>query len=398
MSPALTHRSRDLQRLRDEGYDISLVAGMLVVRGIPFVRSDRSIGEGMLVIPLTMAGDQTAQPAAHLAYWGPETPHDYDGKVLRAVAPSPYYGDLGLGLGIKLSHQLCNRPTRREFHDYHEFVTSHAALISMHAKHLDPRVSARSNRSVVAVESGESPFHYMDTATARAGLGALTRKFPRSVGIVGLGGTGSYVLDLVAKTPVGMIHLFDDDTFLQHNAFRAPGAPALQELEARRAKVDHFASIYSKMHTGIIPHRTKLDPTNMALLETVEFVFLCIDDGSAKRPIIEQLEKAGKSFVDVGIGLELGPTGLIGTARVTTSTPRMRDHVRDMGRIPFASGGEPDIYDSNIQVADLNALNAALAVLRWKRLIGFYADGEGEHHMTYDVDGNHMNNVDRVRT
>jgi hypothetical protein len=31
-------------------------------------------------------------------------------------------------------------------------------------------------------------------------------------------------LDFVAKTPVEEIHLFDSDVFLQHNAFRAPGA------------------------------------------------------------------------------------------------------------------------------------------------------------------------------
>ena len=34
--------------------------------------------------------------------------------------------------------------------------------------------------------------------------------------------------------------------------------------------------------------------------------------------------------------------------------------------------GEDD-YSSNIQVADLNALNAILAIIRWKRYLGFYA-------------------------
>ena len=53
---------------------------------------------------------------------------------------------------------------------------------------------------------------------------------------MGLGGTGSYVLDLVAKTPVWEIHLFDGDAFLQHNAFRSPGAPSLDELEAQPPK------------------------------------------------------------------------------------------------------------------------------------------------------------------
>jgi hypothetical protein len=34
------------------------------------------------------------------------------------------------------------------------------------------------------------------------------------------------------------------------------------------------------------------------------------------------------------------------------------------------------------------ALNAALAVVKWKKLFGFYADNEGEHFSTYTVDGN----------
>ena len=68
------------------------------------------------------------------------------------------------------------------------------------------------------------------------------------VAIVGLGGTGSYVLDFVAKTPVQEIHLFDGDEFLTHNAFRAPGAASLEALRRKPKKVDYLAAIYSNMH------------------------------------------------------------------------------------------------------------------------------------------------------
>ena len=61
-----------------------------------------------------------------------------------------------------------------------------------------------------------------------------------AVAIAGPGGTGSYVLDLVAKTPVRDIHLFDGDSFMSHNAFRAPGAASLEELRALPKKVDYF--------------------------------------------------------------------------------------------------------------------------------------------------------------
>lgn len=47
--------------------------------------------------------------------------------------------------------------------------------------------------------------------------------------------------------------IFDSDVFLQHNAFRAPGAPSIDELRAAIPKVQYFASIYSRMHKGIVP-------------------------------------------------------------------------------------------------------------------------------------------------
>ena len=62
------------------------------------------------------------------------------------------------------------------------------------------------------------------------------------------------------------------------------------------------------------------------------------------------------------MGLELSNGRLGGILRVTTSTPEMRAHVH-AGRISFAGDGGEDVYSSNIQVVDLNALNAVMAVM-----------------------------------
>lgn len=333
MSPAPTSRSPDLDRLRDEGYDLSLVAGLLIVRGIPFVDAHRNVSEGMLAVPLEMAGDRTAPPRQHGVFWGGGLPCDHLGTPLHLVVARPDGREL-VG-GIVVTHQLCNMPRGREFMDHHEMVVTYVALIASHAMRLDPSATARGRRTVVPIEDPRSPFRYMDTASARAGTAILGARFPDSVAIVGLGGTGGYVLDLVAKTPVRTIHLFDEDAFLQHNAFRAPGAPSLEDLEARRSKVDHFAAVYSRMHTGIVPHGARLDRRNVALLDGIAFAFLCLDDGPAKRPIAERLERNGSSYIDVGMGLEMGADGIFGTLRVTTSTPAMRAHVREKSRIPF---------------------------------------------------------------
>jgi tRNA A37 threonylcarbamoyladenosine dehydratase len=135
------------------------------------------------------------------------------------------------------------------------------------------------------------------TTWTRRRAAQTSHSFPRKlaigkVAIIGLGGTGAYVLDLVAKTPVGQIHLFDKDWFFSHNAFRGPGAPSLEELRAKPLKVEYFKAIYSKMHRGIVAHPVHITGENVELLRGMDFVFLCIDDGMAKRFIIRELEDA----------------------------------------------------------------------------------------------------------
>jgi tRNA A37 threonylcarbamoyladenosine dehydratase len=114
--------------------------------------------------------------------------------------------------------------------------------------------------------------------------------------LIGLGGTGAYILDKVAKTPVPEIRLFDGDEFLNHNAFRAPGAPSLDQLREAPMKVDYFKAIYSRMHRGIKAHPVKLGRDNVHLLDGVTFAFIAMDDGPDKLAIIEKLEAIGASF------------------------------------------------------------------------------------------------------
>lgn len=97
-----------------------------------------------------------------------------------------------------------------------------------------------------------------------------------------------------------------------------------------------------------------------------------------------------------GAGVYLVKESLAGILRVTTSTAEQREHVRGKNRISFAEGDGNNEYARNIQIADLNALNAALAVIKWKKLRGFYVDLEKEYHSTYTIDGNKLINDDQA--
>lgn len=394
MSVRRPNRSPDLQRLVDDGYDVAIVEGFLIVRDVPYVDRHRQVRRGRLVSTLDLAGDRTVAPRNHQVWFAGALPCDSRGRPLINMVHAERRCDLGAGLVV--DHWLCSKPFGREFTDYHEKMVTFVNQISGHTAALDPSATARTGR-IVAAGGAESPFHYVDTATARNGTGRLSDRIAgQAIGIVGLGGTGGYVLDFLSKTPVARIHLFDDDLFLQHNAFRAPGAAPLSALADRRPKVDHFDRIYSALHRGIVPHRVRMSAATVSLMDGLDFIFLCLDDPTIKQPLIERLEDQGTSFIDVGMGLQAGEAGLTGLLRVTTSTPAMRDHVWERSRIPLAKDDRADPYATNIQVAELNALNAALAVVRWKRLCGFYADTEAEHFSTYAVDGNHMTNDDRA--
>ncbi|HQZ68262.1 MAG TPA: ThiF family adenylyltransferase, partial [Planctomycetaceae bacterium] len=296
------------------------------------------------------------------------------------------------GNGVTARHTFSSKPQAGSYPDYYEKMKTYANILSGPAAVLQPGASAKVFRAPEDEE--DSIFNYTETASDRVGIGALTELLATErIGIFGLGGTGSYVLDFVAKTPAREIRLFDGDEFLQHNAFRAPGAPSIEQLREAPPKVEYLKGIYSRMHRGIVAHSLVIDAENLHLIDGITFAFLCMDAGEQKHLIVKKLESLGVPFVDVGMGLELVDGSLGGILRVTASTPSKRDHVHH-GRISFASGGPADIYASNIQVADLNAMNAVLAVIKWKKIRGFYRDLEQEHHCTYTTDGNMLLNSD----
>ena len=90
------------------------------------------------------------------------------------------------------------------YSDYHAKMTKYVAILEGPARAIDPAATARTFPVIEPEEAVlDTVFNYIDTASSRAEIDLITRKLmiPK-VAIVGLGGTGGYVLDLVAKTPV----------------------------------------------------------------------------------------------------------------------------------------------------------------------------------------------------
>lgn len=241
----------------------------------------------------------------------------------------------------------------------------------------------------------KSVFVYEDTASTIAGISEITDRLSGgAIAIIGLGGTGGEVADLICKTPCTKIKLIDGDIVEQHTAWRSPGAMSLSDITAAQFKVDYYAEVYGRMHRGIEAHQVHVGPGNLSLLDDVDFVFVCVDSVATRAFLIPELESRDLAFIDCGLGLRLVDEKVMGQVRVTTSTPAMRSHVHDNARIPVSGDDDDDLYRSNIQIGDLNRLAAVMAVIQYKQLRGFYADSGTEYHSVYTVDSNLIINAD----
>lgn len=386
MSQKLVDRNPDLRRLRDEGYSVEVIHGYLVVSDIPYVGTCRMVKRGSLVSELTLAGDRTQPPSTHVMRFCGDFPCASDGQPIEAIRNQSQREQLAPGLFV--DHAFSSKPKNAGYKDYYDKVKTYADILVGPAQAVEPGVSPLFVRAMVDPEA-DAVFQYIDTASSRSGIGMLSQKLAASqIAIVGLGGTGSYLLDLLAKVPIKKILLFDGDRFFQHNAFRSPGAPSGADLEKGIFKVEYFQQIYSRMHRGIVAHPKFVDRAELPLLQTMDFVFICMDSGPAKRMLIQALQAAGRPFIDVGMGIEQGDDALTGIARVTTSTADRHDHVARC--VSFADNDAHNLYARNIQIADMNALNAALAVIQWKKQCGFYFDPNPSVNLTYLVGPNKL--------
>jgi molybdopterin/thiamine biosynthesis adenylyltransferase len=372
-----------IARLYADGYDLVLRTGHLIVRRVAYLTATGPQEDGKLVLPVDDRGGVHVDAIGdHTIWFAGDEPRDERGTVLGSPSPRD------IGDGETVSYQLSYKPPGGTYPGLYEKVRHYVRILRDAARSVDPNATSTPGAAFQVVEDG-LPLVYRDTNTTRAGLTALNNRFRgHTVAIIGVGGTGSYILDQIAKTWVDRIILVDGDEFENHNAFRAPGAPALETLKARRNKAEYFAEEYSRMHSGIEAHPRHLTDGNLHLLTDATFVFLAAADANERPRIMTWLREHHIPFIDVGLGVSLAETGLTGLVKLTTYLPG-NDVVLPVS--PAVQPGEDD-YSSNVQIADLNALNALLAVIQWKRWLGIYATHSPATEIIYKLYLNELRN------
>ena len=137
MSQRPINRSADLKRLRDEGYDLEIRSGCLLVKDVPYVNSNKEVKRGILVIKLVLAGDQTGRPDTHVAYFSGDHPCNEDGSEIAKIKHGSNAHSLAEGVAVNHSFSAKPKPADA-YPDYYAQVTTYVAILSGPAQRIAP--------------------------------------------------------------------------------------------------------------------------------------------------------------------------------------------------------------------------------------------------------------------
>jgi len=354
---------RDLDEL---GYHVDFVGGYLVIYGLPYLDKDKVLKHADWISPVDLnAAGVIDPPTNHQAWWNGEKPHNQAGEPLKlGFADNRIEIAVGFVARYAFSLKLHDEDGRnRTYSSFEEKVQTYLEKITAPAIAIFPDATALAGIRIKAEAQG-SPLRFPDTSSARYHLNDVSSLLRgKKIAIIGLGGTGGYILDFTARTHLERIALFDDDKVHVHTIFRIPGfIPGGIGM----AKVDALAKQYSQWTSAIEPVNERISEANIERLRAFDFVFVSVDDGPARRFIVDWLSSAGVPFVDCGMGLNRSVVGLNGTVRITGVDRAAFERNVSTPYLPTGDAKE-DEYRRQAQIAELNALNAALAVIRFKQ-------------------------------
>lgn len=386
MLNTLALHNEDINRLIDKGYAVSIDSNYLVVRDIPYLDESKNLLIGAIVSKIVFIDEVRIQQEDHQIFFCGSHPCYLDGSHILNMGGGP----TTLALKAKdlvVQRSFSNKPPQG-FTNFFEKIESYVTIISGPAINLH---GANPLTFRTVEETSDSVFKIRDTLTSRAEIGDLSLIFKEDIiAIIGLGGTGSYLLDFIVKTPVKEIRGFDFDCFHIHNSFRSPGKLEKEELGKRKAEV--YQKRYEEFRFGIQMQSKYILADSTEDLQGVTFAFICVDKGSSRSEIIDLLIKMNIPFIDVGMGLDRdkGPNKgpISGILRTTYFSSETAQDMLARRLVPMSD--LPDkIYKNNIQLSELNALNACFAVIKYKQLRGFYENDCTFSHLLFTLDNLH---------
>lgn len=383
MFQKLVNHNEDIRRLVEKGYAVAFDSNCLIVRDIPYLDSRGALQLGAMVAKLVFTDNDHVIQDDHQIYFAGDVPYGLDGAAIPNLGGGPTTIVLSeKSQDVVVQRSFSNKPrSAGRFENFFDKIESYVSIIC------GPAVERFGfdylTFRVIDEEDQSSVFKFHDTLTSRAELTDIAGNFRQDViAIIGLGGTGAYVLDYLVKTPVAAIRAFDADAFHVHNAFRSPGRLIAAELNQKKADV--YKDRYDNFRHGLDVKTEFIDETSGQALEGVTFAFVCVDKGSSRSKIFELLLSLKIPFIDVGMGLNRKHVALEGMMRVTYFSVENGERI-SLKELAETTDNANDEYRRNIQISELNALNAALAVIRFKQIRGFYREETPYYHLLMGV-------------
>lgn len=381
MATTLAKHNEDIDKLLKKGYALSIDSNHLVVRDIPYLDGKGELHIGAIVSVLKSIDQHKVGMIDHQIYFCGSHPHELSKEPIKNLGG----GEVQVKLASKdlmVQRSFSNKPPSGKFEDWFDKIENYVDVISgpaMNKFDINPYTFR------VIEENSNSVFKFRDTLTSKAEIGNLSAKLEEdTIAIIGLGGTGAYLLDFLVRTPVKEIKGFDLDWFHVHNAFRSPGKLCSDELGKRKSDV--YKERYEGFRHNINIHSKYITSDSEKDLAGVTFAFVCVDSGASRAKIFELLIKLKIPFIDVGMGLDKDMGAISGTLRTTSFSPETSQEIVNKRLAPLSDIPD-DEYKSNIQISELNALNACLAIIKYKQLRGFYIDDNSYYHTLFNIDG-----------
>ncbi len=383
MFQKLVSHNDDIRRLVEKGYAVAFDSNYLLIRDIPYLDSERQLQIGAIVTKLEFIDQVRVAQNDHQIFFAGSIPHNLDGTPIPNLGGGATQLPLSeASTDVVVQRSFSNKPRiEGKFQDFFDKIESYVTIISGPAMALYD-VNPYTFRAIQEV-TPDPIFKFHDTLTSRAEITELSTKFNSDViAVIGIGGTGAYVLDFLVKTPVREIRVFDLDAFHVHNAFRSPGGQ--EEAEFGKKKVEVYSSRYENFRTGLSFAPKFVDASCSDDLDDVTFAFVCVDKGSSRSGIFDLLISKAIPFIDVGMGLNRKRGPLNGLLRTTYYSSEEGQKIREMGLAELEDSPD-DLYRTNIQIGELNALNACLAVIKFKQLRGFYFEEVPYYHLLFEI-------------
>ncbi len=359
------------------GFDVVIESDVVRAVGVPCLLAGRVAGSCTIEKSLDSASGKPDSRIGDAVHAVKITTHaEHDGLVYNADGTP--IGNLVGGDGKTWSNISIHKGSQGS----PEEDKSASDVVHRYAKHIVGAVSAAGYIEPAALAMSD-PFHIPNTFEARAAIAPVQNRIRgQRIAIIGLGGTGAYLLDLICKTPVAKIHLLDSDCVDWHTLKRAPGAPTAEEIELIRAgsllKVDYYHAKYTALRDGIHPHPVRVDSPSVfaefLVDHPIDFAFVCIDqltDGDSARQdaVYCAVMEAGVPFIDSGVSISLedcAVRGAVTTSAYDAGSDAWKDAIPN-ARLEGAAPGY-----RNVQLPEVNAAAATFAVMEWRRRTGQY--------------------------